>query len=166
MSLLDLMNIPLEKHSIQIKKPYRPPLSEVQECFDILNCVIFDSKLRPNIQIKNCLQSQHNHGICESYSDPIISIITINNIWYCKQWMITVLAHEMAHQYQWDVIGEERIKKNRPRLLSHGPSFFVLRERLNEFNIPLKRVYDHYVYLECLKNEHRNGWEKIWRQVF
>lgn len=166
MSLIEMMAIPLEKRSVQIKKPYRPDMVEVQETFDILNCVIFESKLRPTIQIKNCLQSQHNHGLCESYSEPPKSIITINNIWYCKQWMIMILAHEMAHQYQWDVIGEERIKNNKLRILSHGPSFFVLRARMNEFNIPLKRVYDHHVYLEQLKYEHRNGWQKIWRQVF
>lgn len=58
--------------------------------------------------------------------------------WYCPQWMVTTLAHEMAHQYQWDIIGPEREYNGKDWLMSHGPSFFQFRNRLAEHHIPLK----------------------------
>jgi hypothetical protein len=55
-----------------------------------------------------------------------------------------ILAHEMCHQYQWDIDRLHRILRGLPGLLSHGPSFFQHRSRLAEFGIPLqKRVSPH-----------------------
>lgn len=59
--------------------------------------------------------------------------------WYCRQWLIIVLAHEMCHQYQWDVVGEKRIKQGKNPIMSHGPSFFIYRDKLAKHGIPLKR---------------------------
>ena len=58
--------------------------------------------------------------------------------WYCKQWLVTTLAHEMCHQYQWEIIGAERISMGKDPIMSHGPSFFLFRERLKEHGISLK----------------------------
>jgi hypothetical protein len=61
--------------------------------------------------------------------------------WYCKQWLITVLAHEMCHQYQWDIQGMERLKRGKQPLMSHGPSFFVFRDKLKKHGISLKGAH-------------------------
>jgi len=60
--------------------------------------------------------------------------------WFCKQWLITVLAHEMCHQYQWDVLGYKRVKAGQKPIMSHGPSFFIFREKLAMHGIPLRRA--------------------------
>lgn len=61
--------------------------------------------------------------------------------WYCRQWLITTLAHEMCHQYQWDIIGEQRISGGKDRLMSHGPSFFIFRDKLKDQGISLKTAH-------------------------
>lgn len=58
--------------------------------------------------------------------------------WFCVQWFVTTLAHEMVHQYQWDVLGPEREKDGKSWLMSHGPSFFDFRDHLCDYNISLK----------------------------
>ena len=48
-----------------------------------------------------------------------------------------VVAHEMVHQYQWDILSNDREDQGLPPIMSHGPSFFAWREPLAEYNIPL-----------------------------
>ena len=48
------------------------------------------------------------------------------------------LAHEMAHQYQWDIDGVKRIKRGWEPLMSHGPSFFKHRKSINKYGLVLK----------------------------
>lgn len=52
--------------------------------------------------------------------------------------MISILAHEMCHQYTWDIIGPEREQAGKERMLSHGPTFFQFKEKLSEHGISLK----------------------------
>lgn len=61
--------------------------------------------------------------------------------WYCKQWLVNTLAHEMCHQYQWDIIGNQRLIEGKQPIMSHGPSFFVFREQLKEHGINLKTAH-------------------------
>ena len=68
-------------------------------------------------------------------------IIRVSDKWFCKQWLITTLAHEMVHQYQWDIQGRERIKNGKEPFISHGPTFFQFRDKLAENNISLKRAH-------------------------
>jgi hypothetical protein len=59
------------------------------------------------------------------------------------QWFVMILAHEMAHQYQWEFHSIERLKNNRAVLLSHGKTFFEYKNKMAEFDIPLKSTYNH-----------------------
>ena len=61
--------------------------------------------------------------------------------WFCKQWLIATLAHEMCHQYQWDILGPIRLDEGKQPILSHGPSFFVFRDKLAQHGIRLKSHY-------------------------
>jgi hypothetical protein len=57
--------------------------------------------------------------------------------------MITILAHEMAHQYTWDIERPAREAVGKKGLMSHGSSFLQHRAKMAEFNIRLK----HYLYI-------------------
>lgn len=67
--------------------------------------------------------------------------IRLMDKWFCPQWFITTLAHEMVHQYQWDVLGPEREQEGKDWLMSHGPSFYQFRPQLHEHNISLKTAH-------------------------
>jgi hypothetical protein len=81
--------------------------------------------------------------------------IRLMDKWFCKQWLITTLAHEMVHQYQWDIDGTKREREGKERLMSHGPSFYAHRERLAKHGISLKvghgqkRWLKHQSFAKC-----------------
>jgi hypothetical protein len=139
------MSEPLPKISLQKKLAYRTNKHEVQELYNIINQEIFDNQLPlAKLQVKkNC---RGYWGICLAEGFSIRKkrsqcTIRVSDRWYCKQWLITILAHEMAHQYQWDVYSRERYKLGLEPILSHGPSFFVFKNRFKEHGITLKRVH-------------------------
>ena len=66
-------------------------------------------------------------------------IIRVSDRWYCRQWLINTLAHEMVHQYQWDIYSKERFHQGKDPIMSHGPSFYVFRDQLKEHGIVLKK---------------------------
>ena len=77
---------------------------------------------------------------CATISSTWLDEFEITQNHFCKQWLIMVLAHEMAHQYQWDVLGVKRMKKGLEPIMSHGPTFYIHRKKFLKHNIPLKRV--------------------------
>jgi len=129
----------------QKKRKFKTTQKEVIELYHILNKQIFDNKLiLPEIIVKS--RCRQYWGMCHSITwKPIAGKVNVKIIlsdkWYCKQWLIMTLAHEMCHQYQWDIIGPERVKAGKSPIMSHGPSFFIHRDRLEKFDIPLKRAH-------------------------
>jgi hypothetical protein len=61
--------------------------------------------------------------------------------WFCAQWAVTVIAHEMVHQHQWDIEGPKRWRKGKDFLMSHGPTFFRFRDKLEKYGISLKTAH-------------------------
>ena len=47
----------------------------------------------------------------------------------------------MCHQYQWDILGEERVRAGKERIVSHGSSFFLFKDKLEKHGISLKRAH-------------------------
>lgn len=142
-----LMSEGLPNRTSQKRLMYRTDPTEVLELFHVINREIFSNKLPvPDIEIMpNC---RKYWGLCSAHSftlhpDPKRSNCTIRLMdkWFCKQWLITTLAHEMCHQYQWDVIGHKRVKEGRAPLMSHGPTFFIFRDKLERHGISLKRSH-------------------------
>lgn len=134
------MDEPLPSLTEQKRLTYRPSLREVYRMFDLLNREIFQNKLvRPEIELGIRRQCW---GICVGHTKPrqtgSYCVIKLSDKWYCKQWMIAILAHEMSHQYQWDIIGPKRFNRGKDFLMSHGPTFFQHRRRMLKHNIPLK----------------------------
>lgn len=142
-SLAELMDTPLPSLTEQKRLTYRPSLREVYRVFDQLNKEIFQNKLtKPEIELGIRRQCW---GVCVGYVRPretgSYCVIKLSDKWYCKQWMIAILAHEMSHQYQWDIIGPKRSRKGLDFLMSHGPTFFLHRDRMLKHNIPLKVAF-------------------------
>jgi hypothetical protein len=141
-SLEEMMDAPLPSIAYQKRLMYRTNYSEVTTLYRQLNYYIFDEELTLPI-IEVAPRCRQYWGICygahekKRYKRSLCKIRLMDK-WFCKQWLITTLAHEMCHQYQWDIIGEKRIEEGKDRLMSHGPSFFLFRDRLAEYGIPLK----------------------------
>jgi len=132
--------------SFQKREKYRTSRREVIGLFKLLNKEIFNNKLPiPNFVILS--RSKDYWGMCAAnHYVPVTGrrsncTITLSNKWYCKQWLIMTLAHEMCHQYQWDIESVKRLKNNKSPLMSHGPTFFLFRDKLAKHGIPLRRAH-------------------------
>ncbi len=143
--LKEYMSAELPSISAQKRLVYRTNIKEVRHLFRLLNKTIFDNKLpTPEFIIFN--HSRDYWGMCEAKDfRPNLKVkksnvrIYLFNKWFCKQWLIDTLAHEMCHQYQWDINSKKRMRKGMEPLMSHGPSFYIYRDRLAEHGIALKR---------------------------
>jgi hypothetical protein len=147
-ALHELLNRPLPSKRFQRKRLYRPSKEELCEAFDILNEHLFDNVLkRPSILVR----SMPYWGLCLGYDDdepPYRVKIRLSTDLFCHRWMVLILAHEMAHQHQWEIHGPKRKSMKREPLLSHGPSFFEFKAKFLEYGIPLKIMYDAKKWLK------------------
>ena len=138
-----LMATPLPTANQQRRLPYRPNIREVRRVYQLLNKYIFSNQLScPPISIGLCRDS---FGECTAFRTKTrkgtYCKIHIKDKWWSVQWMVNTLAHEMAHQYQWDIASLKREKRGLGPIMSHGPSFFQHKERMASFGITLK--YSH-----------------------
>ena len=139
------MESPLPSIGQQKRLSYRTNINEVTRLYKMLNWYIFDNTLSmPTLEVVP--RCRKYWGMCYgSYDAPIRNRssckIRLMDKWYCKQWLVAVLAHEMCHQYQWDIQGLERRKVGKDPIMSHGPSFFVFRDRLKKHGISLKGAH-------------------------
>lgn len=141
-TLKEMMSEELPNITSQRKLSYKPSYREVKSIYKMLNQEVFYGKLvMPKIFLKSRLRDAW--GTCHGEDKPFSKRrsrceIFLADKWYCKQWLITTLAHEMVHQYQWDIYSQVRSKMGKASIMSHGPSFYVFRNRLKRHGIPLK----------------------------
>ena len=139
-----LMSQPLPTITEQRRKCFRPQLSEVIYTYNILNKYIFDNQLtRPEIAVG---RTRKTWGYClweDSIQDSgSYCKIRLSDKWFCCQWFANTLAHEMIHQYQWDVhrwqhldtVGKDMYTNSG----AHGPSFYLWRSKFEEYGLNLK----------------------------
>jgi hypothetical protein len=144
-SLHELMLEDLPSISQQKRLTYRTTHAEVTALYRLINKTIFNNKLlMPELEVAP--RCREYWGLCfGSFIRPTARKsnckIRLMDKWYCRQWLIIVLAHEMCHQYQWDIQGMERLKRGKQPLMSHGPSFFVFRDKLKNYGISLKSAH-------------------------
>lgn len=141
--LVRLMRQELPSLSYQKRLSYHTSKKEVLSLFKLINKQVFNNKL-PIPEIKVINRNTDFWGFCKAKGFVPIQgqsncTIVLGEKWYCKQWLITTLAHEMCHQYQWDVNSFKRKKQGLRPIMSHGPSFFIYRDKLAKYGIPLKR---------------------------
>lgn len=140
--ILELMEEGLPAISHQKKLCYRTNYDEVVYLYRLINREVFYNELKmPVIEVMpRCRQYW---GICygehqKPWYGRSLCKIRVMDKWYCHQWLINTLAHEMAHQYQWDIIGDYREDEGKQRLMSHGPTFFMFKEQMREHGLALK----------------------------
>ena len=142
--LIQLMLEPLPSISSQKKLAYRPTKKEVRNLYNIINEEVFDNKLPPaKLEVKSHCRGYWGICMSQGFSHKRKSsecVIRLSDKWYCKQWLINTLAHEMAHQYQWDVYSKQRYTEGKEPIMSHGSSFFIFKQKLAKFGIVLKRA--------------------------
>jgi hypothetical protein len=143
--LRDIMQEELPSIGYQKRLGYRTNYDEVVYLYRLINKTIFNNELEmPEIEVfPRC---RKYWGMCFGSYERIrgrksYCKIRLMDKWYCKQWLVSTLAHEMCHQYQWDIIGEEREANGKDRLMSHGASFFRFKEKLAKHGISLKRAH-------------------------
>lgn len=141
------MSEELPNLSYQKRLRYRTSQREVMDLFKIINYEIFNNKLPvPKIQIMARCRKYWGYCIANNFYpgsiyDKSDCTIRLSDKWFCKQWLITTLAHEMCHQYQWDIESKKRIKNGLPPIMSHGPTFFQFKDKLAKHGISLKRSH-------------------------
>ena len=137
------LNEGLPTKSKQKRHPYRPTIPIIKKTWRVLNVLCFDNELcMPEFSLHShkwwwamCIS---NGGLPKALKTKSNCEIMLSDKWFSRQWFVDTLAHEMAHQYQWDIDGVQRIKIGKDPLMSHGPSFFKHRQRLKEHGLYLK----------------------------
>lgn len=140
-----MMEQPLPSIGQQKRLTYRTDEAEVLRLYKMINWYVFDYEL-PTPILEVIPRCRKYWGMCYGATERhpyrrSSCKIRLMDKWYCKQWLINTLAHEMCHQYQWDVLGNQRLSQGKEPIMSHGPSFFVFRERLKEHGISLKTAH-------------------------
>jgi len=143
-SLSELMDLELPPVHEQKRLCFRPSKYFVHHTYELINHEVFGNELRkPKILVQS--HRRKYWGMCSGHTYRTItgSFCTIDMMdkWFCMQWFVTTLAHEMVHQYQWDIMGPERQEDGKDWLMSHGPSFYSFRDNLVEHDIPLKTAH-------------------------
>ncbi len=134
--LRELMKTPLPLITHQKRKCYRPCIREVRHIYRLLNYYVFDQQLvMPPIELGIC---RKYWGMCyghEKYTKKgTYCTIKLMDKWFCVQWLVTTLAHEMAHQYEWDVLRKP---------MTHRRNFFIWKAKLAKFDIDLKTYHGY-----------------------
>ena len=156
-----IMESPLPSKTYQRRKLFRPTASDAIYAYNIINRHVFDGVLhRPEIRLSSLRKAW---GTCswhdtKQYTGSFCRIELMNK-WFCPQWFMNTLAHEMVHQYQWDIYRWDHLDfYGRPiyeKSGAHGPSFYMWRERLAEYGLHLKiahgqkRWFKHQDFTRC-----------------
>lgn len=151
------MEAPLPSITYQKRKGFRVGPAEVKYAYKIINRYVFDNQLRmPEITIGI---TRDYWGMCMGsfvvYPTGSYCRIKLSDKWFCPQWFMNVIAHEMAHQYQWDIDRYDRADNGLEPIMSHGPSFFMWRDRFAQYGLTLKtangqkRWFDHQDFTKC-----------------
>lgn len=138
------MNRNLPSITEQKRLTYRTDVGEVKYLFKLINQEIFNNELpTPEFEVMSRCRDywgwcQAKHFVPSLTSSRSDCIIRVSDKWFCKQWLVTTIAHEMCHQYQWDIVSKKRIKRGLPPIMSHGPTFFMFKKKLADHGISLK----------------------------
>lgn len=136
-----IMEAELPSLSYQRNKLFRPSQKDALYAYKILNKYIFDNQLRrPIIELA---QTKKCWAYCQWHDYPVWNgswcTIRLNDKWFCPQWFLNTLAHEMVHQWQWDIYRwTNSLSENSG---AHGPSFFAWRDDFSYYGLTLKTAF-------------------------
>lgn len=156
-----IMEQPLPGITYQRRKSFRPLDADVYYAYNILNRYVFDNQLcKPQITQGRLIKCW---GVCEWHDEQqnygTYCSIKLSDKWFCQQWFLNTLAHEMVHQYQWDINRWDHIeyygRDIHQNSGGHGPSFYMWRERFDTYGLKLKvsfgqrRWFKHQDFAKC-----------------
>ncbi len=156
-----IMATPLPSITYQRRKQFRPTDADVMYAYRILNRYVFDNVLYEPKITQGILRKAW--GCCEwleseQYNGSWCNI-RLSDKWFCPQWFMNTLAHEMVHQYQWDVYRWLHLDYYGKPMFegsgAHGPSFYAWRERFEHYGLSLKlahgqrRWFKHQSFDKC-----------------
>ena len=142
-----IMATPLPSITYQRRKSFRPSNEDIIYAYNIINRYVFDNQLRRPEIVQRSLRKAW--GYCqwlnEEQTDGSCVQIRLMDKWFCPQWFMNTLAHEMVHQYQWDVYRYEHMdyygRDINQSSGAHGPSFYFWRERFEHYDLNLKMAF-------------------------
>lgn len=159
--LRKIMALQLPGITYQKRKSFRPGEEDINYAYSIINKYVFDSALtRPDIQPGRQRQVM---GFCqwnlEEQDSGSWCNIGLLDKWFCPQWFMNILAHEMIHQYQWDIYRWDHLEQHGRKMCessgAHGPTFYMWRERFEFYGLSLKisfgqkRWFKHQDFTKC-----------------
>lgn len=103
----------------------------VMRWWNLLNNALFDGKLLTprKIVVK---AFRNNHGWCNPLSTKGHVHLGINSEFMDRKEFMTILVHEMVHQWQWTFVGE----------MTHGETFWQWEGPIKRIlNLPLSEKY-------------------------
>jgi hypothetical protein len=138
-----IMQSALPSVTYQRQKLFRPSPKDVKYAYKIINRHVFNNQLKlPPIQLG---VTRGYWGMCiglhEETSPNTLCSLKLSDKYFCVQWFMNTLAHEMVHQYQWDINSEYRQQHGLEPLMSHGPSFFAWRDVMDYYGLSLKTAH-------------------------
>lgn len=151
------MEAELPPLTYQRRMQFRPSYGEINYVYKICNFYLFDNRLRKPVIEQG--SRRQTWGFCnweeELQDTGSYCTIKLSDKWFCSQWFVQTLAHEMVHQYQWDIARWEEYDGVMPESGAHGPSFFAFRERFDYYGLRLKtsygrnRWFKHQSFYKC-----------------
>jgi len=153
-----IMESELPGKTYQRRLQFRPSYADIKYAYNICNRYLFDNRLRMPVIEQGTRRKTWGYCQWEDQLQDTGSWCTIRLMdkWFCQQWFLNTLAHEMVHQYQWDIIRWEEYNGNYVKLSgAHGPDFFQFRERFAYYGLHLKQWYGqkrwlrHQTFTKC-----------------
>lgn len=152
-----IMEAPLPSITYQRRLSFRPDYKEINYIYNRLNFYLFDNRLRKPTITQGTRRK--TWGFCEWENElqdtGSYTTIKLMDKWFTPSWFVQTLAHEMVHQYQWDIARWEEYDGKMPDSGAHGPSFFAHRERFAHYGLRLKtsfgmkRWFKHQDWYKC-----------------
>lgn len=142
-----IMEQSLPSLTYQRRKHFRPAMVDIIYAYNIINRYVFDNTLRRPYIVQKTLKKVWGscHWMNSEITPGSYCYIKLSDKWFCQQWFMNVLAHEMAHQYQWDVYRWEHLDYYGKDMYTdsggHGPSFFMWRDRFDHYGLNLKTAH-------------------------
>jgi len=142
-----IMELPLPSITDQRRKNFRPTECDVDYAYRILNRYVFDNQLTKPLIVQGTVRKAW--GYCQWHLKQQESgswcHIRLMDKWYCPQWFMNTLVHEMVHQYQWDIYRWDHLELYGRNMHTdskgHGPSFHQWRDQCEYYGLNLKTFH-------------------------
>ena len=142
-----IMEAPLPSITYQRRKLFRPNDADITYAYNIINRHVFKSQLQMPVITTGRLN--HAWGVCSWHHNLDIQgthcDIWLADKWFCQQWFMNTLAHEMVHQWQWDIDRWDHLNEHGREMhvhsAGHGPNFFAWRDEFEYYGLNLKTFF-------------------------